>query len=405
MPLALLALAIGAFAFGTTEFLTNGLLSSFSQEFGVSIAATGLITTAYALGQMCGPLLALALLRLPTKRVLVVLLVIFTVGNLASALSPTFDLLLASRFATAWSHTAFFGVASVAATRLAGPERQARAIALVFTGLSLAMVMGMPLGTLIGQSWGWRASFGVVSVISALSLLGVVALVPTDRHHSPLGYRASLRPFADPRLWAALAATAISFGGLFASFTFIEPLLIGVAGFADHDVIWLLGVYGAGLVVGNWVAGKAADRALVTTTTVLLLVLSAALTLLAVSAHRPAVVVPTLFVLGACGFGLLTPLQTFVLRLVRGDSPLVATANTAAFGGGIVLGSLLGGGVLARTGGSFTAVNLVAAAMTLAGLVLYLAVTAAAARGASTPRPQGSGPRPIRRERDAARLG
>lgn len=370
MPLALLVLAIGAFAIGTTEFLTNGLLSSLAQEFGVSIPDAGMVTTSYALGQMCGPILALALLRLPTKRALLILMAIFTVGNLLAAISPNFGFLLGSRFATAWSHTAFFGVASVAASRLVPAKKQASAIALVFTGLTLAMLLGMPLGTLIGQLWGWRASFLIVTAISLASLVGIALLLPVERNFEPAGYKQSLRPFNNPRLWVALSATALGFGGLFASFTYIEPMLTGVSGFAQGEVIWLLGIYGAGLVVGNTLAGKAADRALVRTTVALLILLALTLLVLAFGASSKAVVIPALFLLGACGFGLLTPLQTFVLRFAGPGSPLVGTANTAALGAGIMLGSVLGGMVL-DSSGSFTAMNLAAAGMTVIGLVVY----------------------------------
>ncbi|MEU3651385.1 MFS transporter [Streptomyces sp. NPDC032161] len=383
MPLALVALALSAFAIGTTEFLTNGLLSPLAADFDISVADAGLVTTAYAVGQMCGPLLALATLRLPMKKVLVILMVIFTVGNLVAAFSPTFTFLLASRFATAWSHTAFFGVASVAASRMVPAGRQAAAIAVVFTGLSLANVLGMPLGTLTGQVWGWRGAFLVVTVVSAVSLAGISALVPTG-HDSAIStdLRSSLRPFANPRLWSALAATAIGFGGLFASFTYIEPLLTTVTGFSATDVVWLLVIYGAGLVVGNWLAGRAADRALHATVVTLLLLLAAALAVLAFTASSRAVTIPMLFVLGACGFGLLTPLQTFVLRFAGSGSVLVGTANTAAFGAGITLGSLLGAAVL-NNGGGFIAVNLFAGAMTLLGLAVY-AVTVLMGRGSGT---------------------
>ncbi|HJX80058.1 MFS transporter [Glutamicibacter sp.] len=370
MPLALLVLAIGAFAIGTTEFLTNGLLSSLAQEFGVSIPDAGMVTTSYALGQMCGPILALALLRLPTKRALLILMAIFTVGNLLAAISPNFGFLLGSRFATAWSHTAFFGVASVAASQLVPAKKQASAIALVFTGLTLAMLLGMPLGTLIGQMWGWRASFLIVTAISLASLVGIALLLPVERNFEPAGYKQSLRPFRNPRLWVALSATALGFGGHFASFTYIEPMLTGVSGFGQGEVIWLLGIYGAGLVVGNMLAGKAADRALVRTTVTLLILLSLTLLVLSFGASSKAVVIPALFLLGACGFGLLTPLQTIVLRFAGPGSPLVGTANTAALGAGIMLGSVLGALVL-DSSGSFTAVNLAAAAMTVFGLVVY----------------------------------
>lgn len=371
MPLALLALALGAFAIGSTEFLTNGLLSSLSGEFDVTIAQAGMVSTAYALGQMCGPVLALALLRLPTKRTLLILMAIFTVGNFLASLSPSFGFLLGSRFVTAWSHTAFFGVASVAASGLVPAKKQGSAIALVFTGLTLSMLLGMPLGTLIGQAAGWRASFVVVTIISLISLVGLALLLPADRSLEPASYRNSLRPFTNPRLWVALSATAIGFGGLFASFTFIEPMLTQVSGFSSGQVIWLLGIYGAGLVVGNSLSGKAADRALVRTTVVLLLLLATVLAVLAFGATHKTVVIPSLFLLGACGFGLLTPLQTFVLRFAGSDSPLVGTANTAALGAGIMLGSLLGGFIL-DSSGSFTAINLAASAMTVLGLVVYV---------------------------------
>lgn len=283
MPLALLALALGAFAIGSTEFLTNGLLSSLSGEFDVTIAQAGMVSTAYALGQMCGPVLALALLRLPTKRTLLILMAIFTVGNFLASLSPSFGFLLGNRFVTAWSHTAFFGVASVAASGLVPAKKQGSAIALVFTGLTLSMLLGMPLGTLIGQAAGWRASFVVVTIISLISLVGLALLLPADRSLEPVSYRNSLRPFTNPRLWVALSATAIGFGGLFASFTFIEPMLTQVSGFSSGQVIWLLGIYGAGLVVGNSLSGKAADRALVRTTVVLLLLLATVLAVLALA--------------------------------------------------------------------------------------------------------------------------
>ncbi|KUM29661.1 hypothetical protein AQ436_08355 [Arthrobacter sp. EpRS66] len=379
MPLALLALALGAFAIGSTEFLTNGLLSSLSGEFDVTIAQAGMVTTAYALGQMCGPILALALLRLPSKRILLILMAIFTAGNFLASISPSFGFLLGSRFITAWSHTAFFGVASVAASGLVPAKKQASAIALVFTGLTLSMLLGMPLGTLIGQAAGWRAAFLMVTIISLASVAGLALLLPADRKLEPASYRQSLLPFRNPRLWLALSATAIGFGGLFASFTFIEPLLTQVSGFSSGQVIWLLGIYGAGLVVGNTLSGKAADRALVRTTVFLLLLLAVVLAVVAFGAGYKVVVIPALFLLGACGFGLLTPLQTFVLRFAGPGSPLVGTANTAALGAGIMLGSLLGG-IILDSSGSFTAVNLAAAGMTLAGLVVYVVAASTSRR-------------------------
>ncbi|MFE7593089.1 MFS transporter [Kitasatospora sp. NPDC057512] len=400
MPPALLALALSAFAIGTTEFVTNGLLTALAADFDVTVARTGLVTTVYAVGQACGPALALLTLRMPRRRLLVLLMLLFTAGNLASALAPTFGLLLATRFLTGCTHTAFFGVASVVASRLVPTARQGAAIALVFTGLSLANVLGLPIGTLAGQAWGWRGAFVLVAVLGAVGLLGLLRLLPrTDT--APAGatrddtapadaapsLRAELAVFADLRLWLALTATAVGFGGLFASFTFVQPMLTGVTGFGTGDVVWLLAVYGAGLVAGNWLAGRAADRALVPTTAALFAALALTLGLFTATVHHQGAAVATLFLLGFCGFGLLTPTQAYVLRVAGRDSVLVGTANTAAFGVGITLGSLLGAAVIEH--GADTALpltNLAGAAMTTLGLLVFaLSAATGPRRPASAP--------------------
>lgn len=396
MPPALLALALCAFAVGTTEFVTNGLLTALATDFDDTVARAGLVTTAYAVGQACGPALALLTLRLPGRRLLVLLMLMFTVGNLASALAPTFDLLLVTRFLTGCTHTAFFGVASVAASRLVPAARRGAAIALVFTGLSLANVLGLPIGTLAGQAWGWRGTFVLVTVLGAAGLLGLLRLFPhpdaaptgtTGRPVTGTPLRTELAVFANLRLWLALAATAVGFGGLFASFTFVQPMLTDVTGFGTGDVVWLLAVHGAGLVAGNWLAGRAADRALVPTTAALLAALTLALALFTVTVHHKGAAVATLFLLGFCGFGLLTPTQAYVLRVAGRGSALVGTANTAAFGVGITLGSLLGAAVIEHRGphpdAALPLTNLAGAAMTALGLLVFgLSVAAGSGRQA-----------------------
>ncbi|WP_254801946.1 MFS transporter [Kitasatospora sp. SUK 42] len=386
MPPALLALALSAFAIGTTEFVTNGLLTALAADFDVTVARAGLVTTAYAVGQACGPVLALLTLRMRSRRLLVLLMLLFTAGNLASALAPGFGPLLAARFLTACTHTAFFGVASVVASRLVPAARQGAAIALVFTGLSLANVLGLPIGTLAGQAWGWRGAFVLVAVLGAVGLLGLLLLLPRGSEESTGGIslRAELAVFADLRLWLALAATAIGFGGLFASFTFVQPMLTEVTGFGTGDVVWLLAVYGAGLVAGNWTAGRAADRALVPTTAALLAALTLSLALFSATVHHRGAAVATLFLLGFCGFGLLTPTQAYVLRVAGRESALVGTANTAAFGAGITLGSLLGAAVISH-GGPYSATNLAGAAMTALGLLVFGLSVAAGRRRAGSP--------------------
>ncbi|MED7931180.1 MFS transporter [Nonomuraea sp. LP-02] len=273
----LVALAVSAFAIGTTEFMTNGLLLTLADELAVPVATTGLLTTGYAAGIVVGgPVLAALTLRTPRKRLLMTLMVIFILGNLVCALAPFFGILVAGRFVSAISHGAFFGAASVVAASLVPAGRRAAAIALLFTGLTLANVLGMPLGTFVGQQFGWRESFALVVVLGFVGLAGIVVL------------------------------------------------------------------YGAGLVIGTWSGGRAADRYPIATIAVLLVLLIAALITQSLLAGFPALTAVLLFVVGAAGFGLIPPLQNRVLTVAGSASTMISTANIAAFNLGAVLGSLAG---------------------------------------------------------------
>ncbi|MDH6679398.1 DHA1 family inner membrane transport protein [Rhodococcus sp. LBL1] len=379
-PWALLTLAISAFAIGTTEFITNGLILTLAHEFDVSVATTGLLTTGYAAGIVVGgPLLAAATLRTPRKRLLALLLTVFLLGNVICALAPTFTVLMAGRFVSAVSHGAYFGVASVVAASLVAPTRRAAAIAFVFTGLTLANVLGMPLGTVVGQNFGWRESFALVVILGLVGLAGTIALVPPNNTTPAIPLHDELRPFRSWKLWVALATTAIGFGGLFSSFTYIAPLLTDVTGFRDSSLPWLLMIYGAGLVVGNWAGGRAADRHPDITVAVLLLILVTALTAQGVLATNQAATVALLFVVGAAGFGLIPPLQNRVLSISGQAATLVSTANIAAFNLGATLGSLLGATTL-QTGLGYTAPSYAGAAMCTLGLILFAASTLRGAR-------------------------
>ncbi|CAM5567457.1 sugar efflux transporter [Streptomyces griseoloalbus] len=252
MPLALLALAIGAFGIGTTEFVIMGLLPEVAGDFGVSIPTAGYLVTGYALGVMFGaPLMTVLGTKISRKRMLMLLMGLFVVGNLLSALAPTFGLMLAGRVVASLAHGAFFGIGSVVAADLVAPDKRASAISLMFTGLTVANVVGVPLGTLVGQSVGWRVTFGIVAALGVVGLLGVAKLVPDMPKPAGVRLRHELAALKNVQVLLAMAMTVLGFGGVFAAITYIAPMVTHVTGFADGSVTWLLVLFGLGMVGGN----------------------------------------------------------------------------------------------------------------------------------------------------------
>ncbi|MFE4517088.1 MFS transporter [Kitasatospora sp. NPDC056783] len=405
MPLALLALAISAFGIGTTEFVTNGLLPEVAGDFDVSIPTAGLLTTGYALGVVVGaPVLTAATTRMRRKNLLIGLMMLFIVGNLVAALAPTYALLMTGRVLSALCHGAFFGVGSVVAAGLVNPDKKAGAISLMFTGLTLANVLGMPMGTMLGQHFGWRSAFWGVVVLGVVGLIGIATLVPGEGVAEETNLRAELAAFRKPQVWLGLAVTAIGFSGLLASFTYVAPMMTEVAGFSPGSITWLLALYGLGLVAGNYLGGKAADRALTATIFTLLIGLALVLLLFTFTAHNKVTAVITLLVLGGVGFGTIPPLQTRVMQLAGGPATLVSAANIAAFNLGAAVGAWLGGAAI-DAGLGYTSPNWVGAVISTVGILLATvsvglerrdrkpgAVTAAAATGtesAPAPAPRG----------------
>ncbi|MDN3258961.1 MFS transporter [Streptomyces sp. CSDS2] len=381
MPLALLALAISAFGIGTTEFVTNGLLPEVAADFDVSIPTAGLLTSGYALGVVVGaPVLTAATTRVRRKHLLVGLMLLFIAGNLVAAVAPSYGLLMTGRVLSALCHGAFFGVGSVVAAGLVAPDKKAGAISLMFTGLTLANVLGMPMGTVLGQHFGWRAAFWGVVVLGLIGLLGIMTLVPSEPVAEESNLRAELAAFRKPQVWLALAVTAIGFSGLLASFTYVTPMMTDVAGFSESSITWLLALYGLGLVAGNYLGGKAADRALTATIFTLLIALAAVLLLFTVTAHNKVTAVITLFVLGGVGFGTIPPLQTRVMQLAGGPATLVSAANIAAFNLGAAVGAWLGG-VTIDAGLGYTSPNWVGAVITTVGILLAVVSVGMERRG------------------------
>jgi DHA1 family inner membrane transport protein len=370
MPLALLALAIGAFGIGTTEFVIMGLLPEVAGDFGVSIPSAGWLVTGYALGVMAGaPIMTVLGTKVPRKRMLMLLMGLFVVGNLLSAVAPAFGVMLIGRVVASLAHGAFFGIGSVVAADLVAPDKKAGAIAMMFTGLTVANVVGVPLGTFIGQSIGWRVTFAVVAALGVVGLAGIARLVPDMPKPEGVRLRHEVAAFRNVQVLLAMAMTVLGFGGVFAAVTYIAPMMTHAAGFADSSVTWLLVLFGLGMVVGNLVGGRFADRALMPMLYVSLGALALVLALFTVTAHNKVAAAVTITLIGALGFATVPPLQKRVLDQAHGAPTLASAVNIGAFNLGNALSAWLGGLVIAA-GLGYTAPNWVGAVLATAALVL-----------------------------------
>ncbi|MFS2123568.1 MFS transporter, partial [Pseudomonas sp. Pseusp97] len=346
MPIALYALTAGAFGIGVTEFVIMGLLLEVGHDFGVSISAAGLLISGYALGVVLGaPLLTALTARWPQRRTLLGLMVIFTLGNLACALAPSYATLMAARVLTSFAHGTFFGVGSVVATSLVPAERRASAIALMFTGLTVATILGVPLGTWLGQLYGWRAAFWVVTGIGVLALAILTIYLPRTSAAPAAGnLRDDFRVLKRPAVLLGLLTTVLGFGGVFTVFSYVSPLLTRLAGFSESAVSPVLLVFGGGLVLGNLLGGKLADRRLVPALLGSLVALAVVMGLMSFALQSQIAVVLFIALLGAAGFATVPPLQMWVLEKAHGAGQSVAASfNIAAFNLGNALGAWLGG--------------------------------------------------------------
>jgi len=374
MPLALYALTAGAFGIGVTEFVIMGLLLEVSADLGVTIAAAGLLISGYALGVVVGaPILTVLTGRWPHKMVLIGLMAIFTAGNLACALAPSYGVLMAARVLTALAHGTFFGVGSVVATRLVPNDRKASAIAVMFTGLTVANILGVPLGTWIGQQFGWRATFWSVTAVGVIALIVIGILVPQDaRPAEGADWRADMRAILRVPVLLSLLTTVLGYAGVFAVFTYIAPLLTRISGFAESAVSPILLVFGGGLVVGNLVGGRFADRNLVVTIFGTLVVLGVVLALMTAGFHARASAIVLTGLLGAAGFATVAPLQMWVLSKAEGAGQSLASSfNIAAFNLGNAIGAWAGGTVIDH-GLGLSLVPLVAAVFPAAAILVAL---------------------------------
>ncbi|WP_119461008.1 MFS transporter [Rhodospirillaceae bacterium SYSU D60014] len=374
MPIAVYALTAGAFGIGTTEFVIMGLLLQVSADLGVSIPAAGLLISGYALGVFVGaPVLTLATRRLPRKTVLIALMAIFTLGNLACALAPSYGALMTARVVTSLAHGTFFGVGSVVATGLVAPDRRASAIAVMFTGLTAATLLGVPFGAWLGLAYGWRATFWVVAAIGVAASVVLALFVPRAGERTDTApLRDELAVLARPQVLLGLLMTVLGYAGVFTVFTYVQPILTQISGFSPEAVSPILLVFGAGLAAGNLLGGRLADRgpmpALLGTLTILALVLAA----MTLAVHSGVTAVIFVGLLGAAAFATVAPLQLRVLEKAGGaGQSLASSLNIAAFNLGNALGAWLGG-VVIEQGPGLGAVTWVAAVVTATGLGVAL---------------------------------
>ncbi|MFC0673837.1 MFS transporter [Brachybacterium hainanense] len=390
--LALFALSLGGFGIGLTEFVIAGLLTEVAADLGVTISQAGHLVGAYALAVVPGALVITPLvMRRPPKQALTALLGFFVVGNLLSAWAPSYEVMLAGRIVAALAHGGYFGIGAVLASSLVPATRRASAVAALFAGLTIANVLGVPAGALVGQHLGWRAVFWIISILGAIALAGLIALVPrTEPEQDQLPVAQQFRALARPQVLASLLTTALVFGGMFGVFTYIEPLLREVTGYSVSAIPWLLVIFGAGLFAGNVLGGRAADRNADNAVLALAILLPVVILTLGAVAGMSTLVTVLLFLLGLVGFATVPGLQARVMRHAQGAATLASATNIAAFNLGNTIGVSLAGFAIAA-GWGLRSPTITGAALTLAGLALILGArlaarrTTASIRSTSTP--------------------
>ncbi len=372
MPLALLALAVGAFGIGLTEFVVAGILPQIAQEFGVDIPTAGLMATTYALGVFVGaPVLTVLGAKVPRKTMLIGLAVIFTLGNVITAIAPTLSIALTGRIITSFNHGAFFGIGSIIAASLVAPDRQARAIAFMFSGLTMANLVGVPAATWLAQVYDWRLVFWLSAAIGVVTIVSVALLVPQIKAGKAIALRRELRAFTDPQVLLAMGITVFGPAAFFTSITYIAPMMIEEGGFSESGVARLMVLFGLGLAVGNWVGGRFADRSLFGTLFVTLAAQAAILMVFWAGVENAVVASASVFLMAAFGFATVSPIQKLVMDRANaaGAPTIAASVNIGMFNLGNALGAWAGGATIAA-GFGLASPNWAGAILSLIALAL-----------------------------------
>ncbi|MDP0929536.1 MFS transporter [Paracoccus onubensis] len=382
MPVALFALAIGAFGIGLTEFVIAGILPQIARDFGVDIPAAGLMATTYALGVFVGaPILTILGAKVPRKTMLIGLAVIFTLGNALTALAPSLPIALAGRILTAFNHGTFFGIGSIIAASLVAKDRQASAIAFMFSGLTMANLIGVPAGTWLAQVYDWRLVFWLIAGIGLVTALSVALLVPRVEAGKAIALKAELRAFMDPQVLLAMGITIFGPAAFFTSITYIAPMMVEETGLSEAGVARIMVLFGLGLVVGNWIGGRFADRSLFGTLFVTLTAQAAVLLVFWLGVSSAAVASASVFLMAAFGFATVSPIQKLVMdRASHAGAPtMAASVNIGMFNLGNAIGAWAGGATIAA-GFGLASPNWAGAILSLVALGLAVAAWLSAGR-------------------------
>lgn len=357
MPLALWALTLSAYAIGTTEFVIVGLIPTIAESLDVSVPSAGLLVSVYAIGVAIGaPVLTALSSRMPRKCLLLALMALFTVGNLVAWMSPGYASLMGARVLTGLAHGVFFSIGSTIATGLVSRDKAASAIALMFSGLTVALVTGVPLGTFIGQTWGWQTTFLAVSVLGVIAFVGSWILVPRNIPNSaPASLMTQLSVLKSPRLLLVYAITTLGYGGTFIAFTYLAPILQEVTGFSAASVALVMLVYGVSVAFGNIWGGRLADtKGAIRALQIIFALLAIVLFVLTFTAANAWLAVITVLAWGAVAFGNVPGLQVYVVQQAERHAPqavdVASGLNIAAFNVGIAGGAWAGGLIVAQMG-------------------------------------------------------
>ena len=373
---SLLTLTMGGFSIGMTEFMMMGVLPDVSRTLAISIPSAGHLISIYALGVVIGaPLMTGLTQNLKPKKVLMALMLTCGAFNALFAISPNYELLMASRFFAGLPHGAFFGMGAIVASRLAAPGREARTVSLMFAGLTIANIIGVPLGTYIGHQLSWRFSFILIAVVAFLAAVSVKKWLPDLSPSGSGGFASSLKAFRQPEPWLIICVSAIGTGGLFAWISYIAPLMTNIAGFSAGSITAIMVVAGAGMAVGNFLGGRLADKfSPLKTTSMLLLAMVVSLIVVALVTRYQAAALVMTFVTGAIAFAVISPMQMLMIGAAKGSEMLASSALQASSNVGNALGAFLGGLPLVA-GYDFTSPQYVGSGLAFCGFIFCLLLT------------------------------
>jgi len=348
VALAIIALSIGGFAVGVTEFAIMGLQLEAVQDLGITIPQAGLLISAYAVGVVIGaPILSILGARRERKSYAMLLLGVFILGHVLSFFAPNFETMLIARFLSGLPHGAYFAVAALMAAEMAGPTKRSRAIAVVMGGLAISNVLGVPVVTALGQQFGWRWMFISVIVLALITMAAVARYAPRQMPPAKATMRSEIMGLKNKRLWVGIMLAVVGFSGMFALYSYIAPVSTEITGFSESSLPWIVGLFGAGMVVGNFVGGWAADKSVLGTVVVAMGLVAVFMVLFAYTAHIPALMLIFLFLVGVSASALGPSMQTHLIDTAPDAPQLAASLHHSAFNAANALGALVGGQVIA----------------------------------------------------------